>query len=124
MDSSSWLPAKQRNFTTGQQLTQLPSNLLEIFIPGYRTISAVASETLGPDVTLVVSISLIVFALLKSVDYLRHQFISLLTRYGTCYVALDNSGDPYHWVVSLLRQKGVGVRASGLLTISSLHDGS
>ena len=123
MDSSSWPPAKQRNFTTGQQLTQLPSNLLEIFIPGYGTISAAVSQTLGFDITLIVSIFLFLFALLKPVDYLRHQIISLVTQYGTCYIAIDNTGDAYHWVMSLLRQKGVGVQASGLLALSRLHNG-
>ena len=124
MDSSSWPLAKQLNFTTGQQLIQLPTNLLEIFIPGYGTTSALLSETFGFDIKLIVSISLFIFALLKSVDYLRHQIISFLTRFGTCYIAIDSTGDAYHWVMSLLRQKGVGVQASGLLAVSSLHVGS
>jgi mitochondrial chaperone BCS1 len=124
MNHSLWSFPQPYNSTTRQQFVKLPTNLLEVFIPGYGIISSSLGETFGFDITLIVSISFLIFALFKSVKYLRHQILSFLTRFGTCYVTLDSTGDAYYWLMYFLRHKGVGKYAPGLLAVSSLRAGS
>jgi len=111
---------QQRNSSsTAQQFVQLPANLLEAFIPGYETISRLLFEAFGFDITLIVSISFLLFALFKSIDFLQHQLLSILTRFGTCSVSMDSTGDSYYWMVDWLAARGIGRKSSSLLAVSN-----
>lgn len=104
---------------TIQPLIQLPSSLLDAFIPGYGTISTVLSEACGFDVTVIVSISFLVFALIKSFDYLSGQLLRTVTRFGACSVSLDSGSDAYFWVTEWLADKGVGKAYPDLRAVSN-----
>lgn len=74
------------NYT--QAHVQLPANILDAFIPGYSTISRLLLETFGFDITLIVSISFFVFALIQSSTFLYSRFVDLVMRFGTCHVLI------------------------------------
>ena len=113
---------QQRNSSsTMQPLANLPTNLLEAFIPGYGTISAFLFEAFGFDITLIVSAAFLLFALIKSAEYLRHQSLKLLIRFGMCSIAMDSTGDAYHWLTNWLAVQGVGKACPDLLAISNLR---
>ncbi|KAH8595073.1 P-loop containing nucleoside triphosphate hydrolase protein [Bisporella sp. PMI_857] len=97
-----------RNSTSSQPFVQLPANLLEVFIPGYSTISRLLLETFGFDITLIVSISFFIFALIKSVTFLKTQFMYLVMRIGTCVIQISSDVDTYFWVTEWLERHGIG----------------
>ncbi|MCJ1250084.1 hypothetical protein MMC30_007310 [Trapelia coarctata] len=108
----------QRNSTsTAQDFIQLPANLLEASIPGYSIIFSLLSEVFGFDITLLVSISFLIFALIRSVDFLRIQFLELLTRFGTCSVSMDSTIDCYFWIVHWLADQGIGKDSASLIAV-------
>jgi len=110
----------QSNTTsTARGLVQLPANLLKAFIPGYGTISSLLSELLGFDITLLVSISFLIFALLKSIDFLRAQFLLLVPRFGTCSVSMDSDIDCYFWLVAYLTDRDIGKHSASLMAVPS-----
>jgi hypothetical protein len=82
---------QEHNSSSSRHL--IPS-LLETFIPGYGTISRLLVDILGFDITLIVSIALLAFALLRSIDFLKAQTFGLVMRYGTCSVQIDSEYSP------------------------------
>lgn len=104
----------QMGNSSAQPLVGLPANLLEAFIPGYRTISHLFLETVGFDITLVVSISFLVFALIKSFDVLHSQIVMLVMRFGTCSIEIAADVDTYFWVMGWLADNGIGKQSHSL----------
>jgi len=107
-----------RNITSSPQpLIQLPANILEAFIPGYGTISRLLLETFGFDITLIVSVSFLVFALVKSIAFLKSQFLTLMMRFGTCQVEIASDIDTYFWIMDWLADRGVGKKSHSLTAL-------
>lgn len=108
----------QRN-SSAQHLVQVPANLLETFIPGYGTISRVLLDTLGIDITLLVSVSFFIFALGRSFTYLKSQLLMLVMRFGTCSVEIGADADTYFWVMDWLADRGIGQDSHHLVAIAT-----
>ena len=108
------LPA---NLTSSQPFVQLPTNLLEAFIPGYSTISRLLLETFGFDITLLVSIAFFIFALIKSFTFLKSQLFSFVIRFGTCDVQIASDVDTYFWVMEWLAHRGIGHDSHSLIAV-------
>ena len=91
----------------------MPANLLEAFIPGYGTFSTALPEARGFDITLLVSVSFLIFALLKIFDYLRREITNTITQLRACSVSLDSESDVYTWLMEWLVDKGGGKAHQG-----------
>ena len=100
--------SKSNHSSTVRPLVELPSNLLEAFIPGYGTISRLLLETFGFDITLIGSISFFVFALIKSIEFLQAQIYTLVMRFGTCSIRMSSDVDSYFWMMDWLSDHSIG----------------
>ena len=107
-----------RNYTpAAQPFVQLPANLLDAFIPGYGTISRLLMETFSFDITLIVSISFLIFVLIKFVDFLQAQVLLLVMRFGTCSVSLSSDIDSYFWMMDWLADHNIGRSSQSLIAL-------
>lgn len=88
------------NATTS--ITQLPANLLEAFIPGYSVISKFVLDALGIDITLVVSIAILLFGLITASNFLWHHASTLFGTYFTSSISIDEHDDIYDHVMAWL----------------------
>jgi chaperone BCS1 len=100
---------------------QLPASLLEVFVPGYSTMSGLLFEAFGFDMTLIVSLAFLVYALVRSIDFLRDQTLLFITRFGTCSVSMDSDSDSYFWMVGWLADHGVGEASYSLMALPKSH---
>jgi chaperone BCS1 len=95
------------------------ASLLETFIPGYETISGILFEIFGLDTTLIVSISFLVFAFIKAIDFLREHIKTLVMRFGTCSVEMTSDGETYDWITLWLASRDIGENSDNLLAVST-----
>lgn len=90
------------NSTAGPSLTQLPANILEAFIPGYSIISKFLLDVLGFDVSLVVSVCFLIFALGTSVRFLWRHAFAQFSKYFMSSISIDSDDDIYDHVMAWL----------------------
>lgn len=90
------------NNTSGSSLTQLPANILEAFIPGYSIISQFLLDVLGFDVTLVVSVCFLIFALGTSVKFLWRHALAQFSIYFMSSISVDSDDDIYRHIMAWL----------------------
>ncbi|KAL1632593.1 hypothetical protein SLS56_003492 [Neofusicoccum ribis] len=100
LDSSS----ESLNGTTAN-LTELPSNILEAFIPGYSLISRFILDVFGFDIGLVVSVAILAFAVVTSVTYIWDKAFSLFQTYYMSNVYIDDSDDLYDSVLEWIAEQ-------------------
>jgi len=81
------------NSTT--HITQLPANILEAFIPGYLIVSKFLLDALGFDITLGVSVYLLIFGLATALNFAWKHAYRQFEEYFTSYIRID-SGDDIH----------------------------
>lgn len=74
-------------------LTQLPSNLLDAFVPGYSLISRFLLELIGIDVSNVVSVAVLFFAITAGGKYAWGHLVSAVMQYFSASIAIERS-DP------------------------------
>lgn len=96
--------AESRNGTAAN-LTELPSNILEAFIPGYSLISRFVLDFFGFDIGLVVSVGLLAFALVTSTTYIWAKAFSLFQTYYMSNVYIDDGDDLYESVLEWLAEQ-------------------
>ncbi|TKA65634.1 hypothetical protein B0A49_07176, partial [Cryomyces minteri] len=87
------------NGTQSLNLTELPANILEAFIPGYSLISRYALDVFGFDISIVVSIGLIIFAFVTSVQYLWDKAYTGFSTFCMSSVYIDDSDDLFNSVL-------------------------
>jgi mitochondrial chaperone BCS1 len=86
--------------TTIPGIAQLPSSILEAFIPGYSFISKYLLDGFGFDISIIVSILILGFACATSVHYIyRHLQVIFLT-YFTASVVIDAYDHIYDNILS------------------------
>ena len=101
-------------------LTQLPVNILEAFIPGYSIISQFLLETLGFDVTIVVSVCFLVFALVTAVRYLWKNAYDLFQRYGMSSITIESGDDIHEHIMSWIADQQVSRDSRSLMAKTGL----
>ena len=79
------------NLTT--DTTQLPPNILEAFIPGYSLISKFFLDAIGFDITLSVSICLLIFGLGTALKYAWKHTFRLFEEYLMSSIRIDSDDD-------------------------------
>ena len=101
------------NSTTS--LTQLPSTILEAFIPGYALISRVLSDLLGFDISQVVSILAIAIALFTAASFAWTHASKQFLRFFSASITIDMDDPIYDHIL-----RWASVQRS-LMTVRSLR---
>lgn len=96
--------AAQGNSTAPPNLTDLPPNILEALIPGYGIISRYASAYLGFDISVFVSIGIVVLALTKGGQYLSGQITWAFNYLFMSSVYIDEHDDLFDMVMAWLAE--------------------
>ena len=103
------------NTTTAGSITKLPVNILEAFIPGYSVISGFLFHVLGFDVTLVVSVALLLFGLVTSLNFLWRHAYSQFQLYFTSTITIESHDDIYDHVMEWLTAHRVTGKSRSLM---------
>jgi len=96
-------------------ITQLPANLLEAFIPGYSIISKFVLEALGIDITLVVSVCLLLFGLITASTFLWRHAFELFEKYCMSAISVESHDDIYDHIMAWLSAQKVTQHSRSLM---------
>ena len=107
------LPA---NETTN--ITQLPTNVLEAFIPGYSIISKIFLDTLGFDITLLVSTCVLAFGVSTALTFFWKHAYRLFTEYCMSYIRIDSDDDIYEHIMEWLASQNISLKSRKLMARS------
>lgn len=107
--------AGQPDNATATRITQLPANILEAFIPGYSVISSFLLDVLGFDITLVVSISLLLFGLITSINFLWRHASEQFQIYFMSFVNIESHDDIYDHVMEWLAAQKITKNSRSLM---------
>ena len=101
------------NSTTS--VTQLPVNILEAFIPGYSLISKFLLDSLGFDITLLVSVCFLLFGLLTFLQFAWTHAFEQFGEYFTSSIRIDSYDDIYDHVMEWIRFQNVSKNSRKLM---------
>ena len=83
-------------------ITQLPANLLEAFVPGYSVISKFLFDALGIDITLIVSVCLLLFGFISAASILWRHADTQFSKYFMSSISVESHDDIYDHVMEWL----------------------
>ena len=112
------LPAD--NSTTS--VTHLPVNILEAFIPGYSLISKFLLDSLGFDITLLVSVCFLLFGLLTSLKFTWKHASEQFNEYFMISIRIDSDDDIYSHVMEWIRVQNVSTNSRKLMAKTGLEN--
>lgn len=95
--------------------TQLPANILEAFIPGYSLISKFLLDSLGFDITLLVSVCFLIFGLATSVRFAWKHTSEQFNEYFMSYIRIDSYDDIYDHVMEWIGVQNVSKNSRKLM---------
>jgi len=103
------------------------SELLERFLPGYRIVCRIFAKYLGIDLTKIMTFLFVLFALLKSVQYVWTSISSLLAGWLTSSITVSSDGalhgEVLRWVSSNIIDKDFPKAAGArVLSVASSRD--
>ena len=101
------------NSTTS--VTQLPANILEAFIPGYSLLSKFLLDSLGFDITLLVSVCFLIFGLATSLKFAWKHTSEQFSQYFMSYIRIDSDDDIYDYVMEWIRVQDVSKNSRKLM---------
>ena len=108
------------NSTTS--VTQLPVNILEAFIPGYSLISKFLLDSLGFDVTLLVSVCFLLVGLVTSVKFAWKYTSEQFSEYFMSFVTINSNDDIYDYVMEWIRVQDVSKKSRKLIAKTGLEN--
>ena len=108
-------PASDSSDNTTGSITQLPANILEVFIPGYSIISRFLLEALGFDVTVVVSVCFLIFGLAVSVRFLWNHAYAYFQTYFMSFISIESDDDIYEHVMDWIGEQRVSKNSQSLM---------
>ena len=108
------------NSTTS--VTQLPVNILEAFIPGYSLISKFLLDSLGFDITLLVSVCFLLFGLLTSFNFAWKHASEQFNEYFMSSIRIDSDDDIYSHVMEWIRVQKVSKNSRKLMAKTGLEN--
>jgi mitochondrial chaperone BCS1 len=125
MDFNQFRALKEASFkgfsnSSEQQITftELPSTVLEAFIPGYRLISQFILSLFGFDISVVVSIGILLFALFTAVQYAWRRFSALFSRYFMSSVYIDEDDEIFENVIGWIATQRVSKVSRSVKAVS------
>ena len=108
------------NSTTS--VTQIPVNILEAFIPGYSLISKFLLDSLGFDITLLVSVCFLLFGLATSLKFAWKHISELFSEYLMSSIRIESSDDIYDHVMEWIRVQKVSKNSRKLMAKTGLEN--
>ncbi|KAL8851216.1 MAG: hypothetical protein Q9221_003847 [Calogaya cf. arnoldii] len=96
-------------------VTQLPANILEAFIPGYPVISKFIWDSFGFDISIFVSLSLLIFGLFTSAKFIWHYAFGFFHQYCTSYVCIESDDDIFTHVMRWFAEQKISKRSRTLM---------
>lgn len=103
---------------TQMSLAELPSNLLEAFIPGYSLISRFVLLNFGFDVGIVVSLGVLTWALFTSVQYLFYLGYGIFANHYMSSVYIDDEDDLFHKILTWVAKQRMSKRSRSIKAVS------
>ncbi|KAK7615641.1 BCS1 N terminal-domain-containing protein [Phyllosticta paracitricarpa] len=99
-------------------LAELPSNLLEAFIPGYSLISRFVLLNFGFDVGIIVSLGVLTWALFTSVQYLFYLGYGIFANHYMSSVYIDDEDDLFHKILAWVAKQRMSKRSRSIKAVS------
>ncbi len=96
-------------------ITQLPANLIEAFIPGYPLISNLLRENLGFDVTYAVFTCLLLFGMTTASQFLWKHVYHFFEINFMSSISIESDDDIYGHVMNWLRSQKVSEKSRNLI---------
>ncbi|KAL8699475.1 MAG: hypothetical protein Q9201_005985 [Fulgogasparrea decipioides] len=96
-------------------ITQLPANILDTFVPGYPIISRFVRDAFGFDISLVVSVSLLVFGIFTSLKFLWLHAYNYFEKYCTSFICIENDDDIFDHVMEWLAEQKISKKSRTLM---------
>ena len=109
--------------TTTSPLTQLPANLLEAFIPGYSIISRFLFDAFGFDISLLVSVCLLVFGLGTAIKYIWRFTNKQIETHLMSYIRVERHDDIFDFLLDWLCCQRVSQNSRNLVAKTN-HENS
>ncbi|KAL8937767.1 MAG: hypothetical protein Q9211_003515 [Gyalolechia sp. 1 TL-2023] len=101
------------NSTTS--LTQLPANILHAFIPGYPIISKFVREIFGFDISIVVSVSLLIVGLFTGFKSMWHHAYTCFEAYCTSFVCIECDDDIFDHLMDWVAEQKISKNSRTLM---------
>ncbi|KAI4284940.1 MAG: hypothetical protein L6R35_004767 [Caloplaca aegaea] len=101
------------NATTS--ITQLPANILDSFIPGYPVISRFIQEVFGFDISIAVSLSLILFGFFTSIKFVGQYAYHYFEDYCTSFICIESDDDIFEHVMEWLAEQKISKKSRTLM---------
>ncbi|KAI9892433.1 MAG: hypothetical protein M1814_001390 [Vezdaea aestivalis] len=106
---------------TSPDFSALPSNLLETLIPGYGPISQFVSEYLGFDVTIVVSLCLLIFATTTAFQYLWRYTSEAFSTWMMAKVTVSSEDDIFDHLMQWIATQGISKDSRSLIAATQVQ---
>lgn len=105
-------------YESPMMLTDLPTTILESFIPGYRLISRLVYQATGIDINLFVSVFFVIAALATSIRFLWDRFYMLFSKYYMSSININDEDDLYQGVLDWIATRKVTQTARTLKAVT------
>ena len=105
-------------YASPAMLTDLPTTILESFIPGYRLISRLIYQATGIDINLFVSVFFVIAALATSSRFLWDRFYLLFSKYYMSSIHINDEDDLYNGVLDWIATRKVTQTARTLKAVT------
>ncbi|KAL8999024.1 MAG: hypothetical protein Q9169_002022 [Polycauliona sp. 2 TL-2023] len=104
---------KDNNATVS--VTQLPANILDAFVPGYPVISKFIRDSFGFDISIVVSLCLLIFGVFTSIKFVWHYAYEYFEEYCTSYICIESDDDIFTHVMDWLAEQKISKSSRTLM---------
>ena len=101
--------------SSNTSVTQLPINILEAFVPGYSFISKILLDSLGFDITLLVSVCFLLFGLGTSFKFAWKYASEQFSEYFMSSIRIDSDDDIYDHVMEWIRVQSFSKKSRKLM---------
>lgn len=92
---------------TKSSLSDLPSTILEAFIPGYGILSAFFWQYAGFDIGIIITAGFIAFALIHTVSYIWEKALYIFYSYLLSSVSIDDGDDLFEGVLEWIASQKI-----------------
>ena len=107
---------------TTSAITKLPANILEAFIPGYSVISGFLLETIGFDITILVSVCALLFGFGTSMRYIWNHAYEKFEKYCMSYIRIESDDDIYEHIMDWIAMQNVSKKSRMLIATTGRED--
>ena len=96
-------------------LAQLPANILDVFIPGYPVISKFVRDIFGFDMTIAVSVALMIFGLASATKFIWKHASVFFWKYFTSFIDIESDDEIFEYVMDWLAAQKISLDSRTLM---------